>query len=201
MRTPGKEREHRFKGLCRDAAGCRLCPRMADRAAVLGRLNGSLFPKVLFVGEAPGRRGAEVTRKPFCGDASGQRFEQLLASIELTREDVFITNAALCCPADERRNNTPTACEIRNCRPFLQRTIELLSPRIVATVGAVALKAVEPLIDHRQLRLSEVAGTVVEGSGFRLVPLYHPSPRVLNTTRSLGEQQTDFAAIGRLLKE
>jgi uracil-DNA glycosylase len=151
----------------------------------------------------------------------------------LSREDVFITNAALCCPADDRRNNTPTASEVRNCRTFLQRTIELLQPPVIATVGAVALKAITPLLGEddrrgagkkpkrrnaetpktdgkamqssrgrgvpRSLKLSDVAGTVVEGAGFRLVPLFHPSPRVLNTTRSLGEQRKDFCAIRQLL--
>ena len=193
------DRERAFKRLCREAARCRRCPRMADRRAVLGSLNGPLAPRVLFVGEAPGRRGAEVTRKPFCGDASGQRFEMLLASVGLSREDVFITNAALCCPADDRRNNTPTAGEVLNCRAFLQRTIELLQPPVVATVGAVALKAIEPFINHHRLKLAETAGTVIDGPGFRLVPLYHPSPRVLNTTRSLDQQRKDFALIGRLL--
>ncbi|HSW44841.1 MAG TPA: uracil-DNA glycosylase [Phycisphaerae bacterium] len=198
----GNERQQAFDRLCREAARCRRCPRMSRRKAVLGPLNGTLRPKVLFIGEAPGRQGAEITRKPFCGDVSGRKFEMLLASAGLSRDDAFITNAALCCPADDRRNNTPTAAEVRNCRPFLQRLIDLLEPPVVATVGAVALKAIEPLTGSaregilapasRGLKLAEVAGTVIRGARFLLVPLYHTSPRVLNTTRSFAQQQADF---------
>lgn len=173
---------------------------MARRRAVLGPLNGSLTPRVLFIGEAPGRRGAEVTRKPFCGDVSGQRFEMLLASAGLSRDEIFITNAALCCPADDRRNNTPTNAEVRNCRPFLQRTLGLLAPPVIATVGAVALKAIEPVVG-RKMNLAVVAGTIIDGPGFRLVPLYHPSPRVLNTARSIEQQHADFAVLARAVAE
>lgn len=188
-------RQRAFARLAKEAAGCELCPRMAHKRAVLGPLNGTLQPRVLFVGEAPGRRGADRTRRPFTGDASGQRFDELLAAAGLSREVVFITNAVLCCPADERRNHTPTPAEIRNCAPFLQRVIELLAPPVVATVGRIALEAVARLLG-RPFELRSAAGTMIETGSFLLVPLYHPSPRVLHTVRSMDQQRADFAVLG-----
>jgi DNA polymerase len=168
---------------------------MAHKRAVLGPLNGSLAPRVLFIGEAPGRLGADRTRRPFSGDASGRHFDTLLGSAGLDRKEIFITNAVLCCPADDRRNHTPGVTEIRNCRPLLKRTLALLKPPVVATVGAVALRALGRLID-REFKLAEVAGTMIETDEFLLVPLYHPSPRVLHVARSLDQQRADFAVLG-----
>lgn len=172
---------------------------MDGRRAVLGPASGSLTPKVVFIGEAPGRRGAERTRRPFDGDASGNHFARLLASAGLDRSEVFITNAVLCCPADERSNRTPTAGEIANCQEFLRQTLALLNPPVIATLGAVALRAVGRLY-ARSWRLSEVAGTVIDLGSEVFVPLYHPSPRVLNTHRSFEAQQRDFAVLSRWLR-
>ena len=163
---------------------------------MLSSLNGSLRPRVLFIGEAPGRRGADRTRRPFSGDQSGQRFDELLASISLTRDEVFITMAVLCCPCDERSNLTPNSTEIANCSSYLARTLDLLEPPVVATVGAIALRSLGKLIGQRFF-LSEQAGTVIPLENFSLVPLYHVSPRVLHTTRSFDQQRQDFAAIRR----
>ncbi|MBI4579092.1 MAG: uracil-DNA glycosylase [Planctomycetes bacterium] len=188
------ERGDLFEILCHEAAACRVCPRLADHTAVMGRCNGTLIPKVLFVGEAPGRLGADRTRRPFTGDQSGARFDELLASIDLSRDEAFITNAVLCCPADDAHNFTPAISEVRNCGRFLRRTLDLLAPPVVATLGAVALRAVGRLID-RPLVLADTAGTIIECDEFLLVPLYHPSPRVLRTVRSFEQQKADFAAV------
>src|SRR6266498_692380 len=93
----------------------------------------------MFIAEAPGRNGADRTRIPFHGDTSGRNFESLLASIELTRDEIFITNAVLCSPRKPSgANDKPARSEIRNCSDFLRRQIELINPPVVATLGAVA---------------------------------------------------------------
>lgn len=189
-----RERKELFGILSHEAAACRVCPRMADRTAVLSRRNGTLIPKVLFLGEAPGRLGADRTREPFAGDRSGDRFDEMLASIDLSRDEVFVSNAVLCCPTDDRQNLPPNGEEIRNCSRFLRETLVLLQPPVVATMGALALRAVGRLID-RPLVLADVAGTIIECDDFLLVPLYHPSPRVLGGVRSLEQQKRDFAVV------
>src|SRR5688500_17228207 len=87
-----------FKRLCIEAGACCICPQLADKAAVLSDLNGKLNPMVMFVGEAPGRVGADRTRRPFYGDKSGDNLQTLLDSIGLAREEIFITSAVLCSP-------------------------------------------------------------------------------------------------------
>ncbi|MBL8206599.1 MAG: uracil-DNA glycosylase [Blastocatellia bacterium] len=189
-----------FRQLEAEAAACLICERMQDRKAVLSKLNGSLMPKILFIAEAPGRNGADRTRIPFHGDASGKTFEQLLASINLTRADIFITNTVLCSPRKPSgANDKPTRAEIRNCSHFLRRTIELLHPPLIATLGAVALDALRLIAPH-DFTLKEAAAKVLEWNGRKLVPLYHPSPQVLITVRSLAQQLEDFKMLGQWLK-
>jgi uracil-DNA glycosylase family 4 len=150
----------RFDQLCSEARECRVCPALADKNAVLSRLNGSLTPKVFFVAEAPGRQGADRTRRPFYGDKSGENLQILLDSVGLSREDIFITNSVMCSPRSATdANRKPTAAEIRNCSGFLRRQIELIAPPVVATLGSVALNAVKALEDH-VLTLKDHAGTI-----------------------------------------
>jgi uracil-DNA glycosylase len=183
-----------FKRLIRDAAHCRLCERMCERRAVLSEKNGSLRPRVMFIAEAPGRRGGDRTRIPLTGDLSGRNFETFLASTGLTREEIFITNAVLCNPREGERNARPSSKEISNCRRFLARQIDLLRPPVVVTLGAVALKAIEAIEPHG-LELARDVGSIVGWYGRKLIPLYHPSPHVVNGRRKQSRQIEDYQAI------
>src|SRR5437899_9209443 len=137
MTKNGAQKEE-FAALAAEAAGCVRCPAMCDRAAVLSELNGSIHARVLFIGEAPGRKGADRTRVPFSGDQSGRNFERFLASIGLKRSEIFITSAALCNPrSSSGANRRPTPQELRNCSSFLRRTISLIDPRVIVTLGGV----------------------------------------------------------------
>ena len=188
-----------FASLCREAAACRICPELADKAAVLSELNGTLEPRVMFVAEAPGRQGADRTRRPFYGDKSGENFQQLLDSIGLRREEIFITNAVMCSPRTATdANRKPTRAEIRNCSAFLRRTVELIDPPVIATLGSVALDAIKALEPHK-LKLAADAGRPAEWFGRMLIPLYHPSPQVIAAQRGLGRQLEHFERLGELI--
>lgn len=188
-----------FESLCREAAACRICPELADKSAVLSHLNGSLTPKVFFIAEAPGRQGADRTRRPFYGDKSGDNFQKLLDSIGLTREEIFITNSVMCSPRTKSdANRKPTRSEIRNCSAFLQRQIDLIRPRVVATLGAVALAAIK-VVEYHDFTLKEDAGNVLEWNAASLVPLYHPSPQVIASQRGLDRQLEHFQALAGVL--
>ena len=193
-------REEQFANLVNEAAACVVCERMRERQAVLSHLNGSLAPKVMFIAEAPGRKGADRTRIPFHGDTSGRNFETLLAAINLTRDDIFITSSALCSPRKPSgANDKPTRTEVRNCSGFLRRTIELIDPPVIATLGAVALDALK-LIEPHDYRLRDHAAQIVAWNGRLLVPLYHPSPQVIITARSLDQQKRDFKTLLRAIE-
>jgi len=173
---------------------------MCGRSAVLSASNGRVGARVMFVGEAPGRQGGDRTRVPFSGDQSGRNFSRYLASIGLSRDQIFITNAALCNPRSETgANRKPTREEVSNCSEFLRRQVEAVGPRVVVTLGAVSLAALRSVEYHR-LTLKENVGEVHAWGGRLLVPLYHPSPQVLASHRREAAQLEDYKSVARALR-
>jgi uracil-DNA glycosylase family 4 len=192
-----KARQKLFDQLVADAAGCTLCPAMCGRSAVLSKLNGSPEARMMFIGEAPGRKGADRTRVPFSGDQSGANFDRFLNSINLTRQEIFVTSAALCNPRSETgANRKPTQKELTNCAAFLQRTIEVVDPRVIVTLGSVALEALKR-IQYHELNLKESAAQIYSWSNRVLVPIYHPSPQVLASHRREAEQLQDYQVVAK----
>ena len=189
-----------FDALVERVQSCAACPTMAGRRRVFSRFNGGPEAPVLFVAEAPGRLGGELTGVPLSRDQSGRRFDRMLGLSGLTREQIFITNAVLCNPRDARGNNrAPARLERENCSNWLAATIALLSPRVVLPLGAVALAALGRIEPHGLLLRSD-AGRAVEWYGRWLFPLYHPSPRA-GLSRPYVEQDEDFRALGRWLAD
>ncbi|HKP71075.1 MAG TPA: uracil-DNA glycosylase [Pyrinomonadaceae bacterium] len=192
--------EKRFNLLATEARACRICPNLADKTAVMSELNGTLTPKVFFIGEAPGRAGADRTRRPFYGDKSGDNFQRLLDSIDLDRSDIFITSAVMCSPRSATdANRKPTVTEIKNCSTYLKRTIELIQPQIIATLGGVALEALSRIAYH-EFKLKSHAGNALSWNGTKLVPLYHPSPQVIAAQRGLDLQLQNFKVLSKLIR-
>lgn len=148
----------------------------------------------MFVGEAPGRLGADQTAIPFHGDNTGNNFERLLQDAGLDRNAVFVTNAVLCNPKDGLGNNaTPGHTEIRNCSSFLRQQIDLVDPRIVVGLGQTALSALS-LVDHHSLVLGRDVATLTPWYGRLLMPLYHPGPRAM-IHRSYQLQLEDYVQL------
>jgi len=193
------EKRRQFQALVSEAAACVRCSAMCGRTAVLSELNGPIDARVMFIGEAPGRKGADRTRIPFSGDQSGRNFERFLTSINLQRSEIFITSAALCNPRKATgANRRPTASELRNCSDFLRRTLALVDPAVIVTLGMVALEALKSLQYH-ELNLRKDAGKIRLWNGRLLVPLYHPSPQVLITSRDEKEQLRDYKVVARVM--
>jgi uracil-DNA glycosylase family 4 len=193
-------KDKEFARLVGEAAACVRCPAMCERAAVLSEFNGHVDARVMFIGEAPGRKGADRTRIPFSGDQSGKNFDRFLASAGLARSEIFITSAALCNPRTATgANRRPTSAELRNCSSFLHRTINLISPRVIVTLGGVALEALKSIEPH-QFTLRDDAASLREWNGRILIPLYHPSPQVLITSRDMRQQLRDYKVVGRTVR-
>ncbi|MCA1670126.1 MAG: uracil-DNA glycosylase, partial [Thermomicrobia bacterium] len=172
-------RDDAFAALVESVAACRHCPAMEGRRRVLTATNGDIDAPVLFIAEAPGRGGAERTGVPFSGDFSGRTFERLLDAVGWTRADIFITNAALCNPQGPTgANRPPSRLELANCSGHLRATLAIVDPSVVVTLGAVALAALGRIEAHG-LKLSEARGMPYAWYGRTLVPLFHPSPKVL----------------------
>jgi uracil-DNA glycosylase family 4 len=152
----------------------------------------------MFVGEAPGRFGAEIDGIPFHGDHAGRNFERLLLGASLDRRDVFVTNAIICNPQSlTGANARPTADEIRNCASWLERTIHLVDPKIVVSLGGVSLMALDRLAPHG-LKLSRDVGMTVRWFDRLLLPLYHPGGRAM-ARRPYPQQERDWSSIASVL--
>ena len=188
-----------FRELVAETSACTRCPAMCGRSAVLSELNGSPEARIMFIGEAPGRKGADRTRMPFSGDQSGANLERFLSSIKLTRKEIFITSAALCNPRSESgANRKPTQKELTNCSSFLQRTIELVNPQVIVTLGSVALESLKRIGAH-ELSLKTSASQIHSWNNRVLVPIYHPSPQVLASHRREAEQLKDYQVVAEAI--
>jgi uracil-DNA glycosylase len=196
-----KNKQLAFDSLAAEAQACQKCENLCERVAVLSQHNGKTDARILFIGEAPGRNGGDRTRMPFTGDASGANFQKFIDSINLKREQIFITNTVLCNPRTPTgANRKPSKTETNNCADFLRRQIELLEPQIVATLGSVALEALKQIAPH-DLSLRANAGQIYEWNARLLVPLYHPSPQVLASHRRAKQQLFDYRALAEAIRK
>jgi DNA polymerase len=121
--------------------------------------------EVLFVGEAPGFYEDQQAR-PFVGPA-GRFLDELIASIGLRRDQVFITNVVKCRPPN---NRDPLPGEIDACRKHLQRQIELIQPRVIVSLGRYSLAWFSP-----REAISKVHGQAKVKDGVYFIPMYHPA--------------------------
>ena len=142
---------------------------------------GSHMAKIMFIGEAPGKNEAEQAR-PFCG-ASGRLLDEMLSSIGVKRADVYITNVVKDRPPE---NRDPTMEEISLYAPFLNRQIDIIQPKVIATLGRFSMDYVMRLLNLE----SQIKGiTSMHGKEFEaeasygkvtIVPLYHPAVALYN---------------------
>lgn len=191
-------KKQKFDSLVRNVVQCDLCERMRGRQKVLSERNGDINASVVFIGEAPGRLGADRTLVPFYGDQSGRNFERLLAAAGLTRTEVFVTNAILCNPRNGNGTNAvPARQEIRNCSMYLSLVLDIIQPELVVTLGRQALTALN-VIEPHSIELRTHVQKPVRCAKYVVLPMYHPGPRAM-VHRSLGNQIKDFYVLGEIL--
>jgi uracil-DNA glycosylase len=173
-------------------AGCTRCALAAGRTQVVFG-SGDPAADLMFVGEAPGFH-EDKQGVPFVG-AAGKLLDQLLAGIGLTRPEVYIANVLMCRPPG---NRDPMPEEIEACEAHLWKQIELIQPRVVATLGNFATK----LLSGRPAGITRVHGqeqeTTLGGRRVVLYPIYHPAA-ALYTPRMLEVLKSDFARLPELL--
>ena len=142
---------------------------------------GSHYAKIMFVGEAPGRNEAE-TSVPFCG-AAGKILDSLLASIDIKREDVYITNIVKDRPPS---NRDPLPEEIAAYAPFLDRQIEIIQPKVIATLGRFSMAYIMRTfgLADKLDSISRIHGMIFEAAAsygtVTIIPLYHPAVTIYN---------------------
>ena len=178
--------------LCAEVEACTLCDLHATRTrAVPGE--GDPASDLMFVGEAPGYHEDQQGR-PFVGQA-GKLLEQLLVSIGLTREKVFIANVLKSRPPN---NRDPRPEEIAACQPYLWRQIALIRPKVICTLGNHATK----LLTGDPAGITRVHGRpqamTINGVSLYLYPIFHPAA-ALYTPAMLTTLKEDFARLPELI--
>ena len=178
--------------LAADVSGCTRCALAQGRTQVVFG-SGNPHADLMFVGEAPGFH-EDKQGVPFVG-AAGQLLSKLLGGIGMTREDVFVANVLKCRPPG---NRDPLPEEIAACEAHLWKQLELIRPKLVATLGNFATK----LLSGRPDGITRVHGRpqthVLGGQTVTLYPIFHPAA-ALYTPRMLQTLEADFARIPELL--
>ncbi len=142
---------------------------------------GNHRAKIMFIGEAPGKNEAE-TGRPFCG-ASGRVLDELLASVNIDRKEVYITNVVKDRPP---MNRDPLPEEIEFYAPFLVRQIEIIKPQIIATLGRFSMAYIMKKfgLESELKSISVIHGKVFSAETsygkINIIPLYHPAAAIYN---------------------
>jgi DNA polymerase len=152
-----------------EVRGCPLCKLSRSRKnAVPGE--GQLSAKIMFIGEAPGRSEDEKGR-PFVG-AAGRILDELLKKAGIERSQVFITNIVKCRPPN---NRVPKEDELTACRPYLDRQIALIKPKVICILGRTAYSA---LLGGSSITANR--GKIVERAGQKYFLTFHPAAVIYN---------------------
>ena len=172
-----------------EVSTCTDCPLHQNRSrAVPGE--GPENAEIMLIGEAPGFNEDKQGR-PFVG-AAGQFLDKLLASANLSREQVYITNTVKCRPLN---NRDPLPVEMAACRKYLDRQIEVIGPKVIVTLGRHSLTAFLP-----KETISKSRGRPRSVNGRTIFPMYHPAAALHQ--QSLREViEADIRKLPTLLKE
>lgn len=161
---------------------CILCPALVASRSRIVHGYGDPKTQIVFVGEAPGRHGADRTGIPFSGDKSGRILQQILLELDLMDAVVpgeppqlrcFITNVVRCCPP---ANRTPTPSEQRHCEPFLAHELDQIDPWLIVPVGRLALQPVAMrYLGYAPSTIRGLHATILRADTRVIVPLIHPA--------------------------
>ena len=166
--TPQKH-EDSLEKIATEVRGCPLCKLARSRKnAVPGE--GQISAKIMFIGEAPGRNEDEKG-KPFVG-AAGRILDNLLKEAGIERSQVFITNIVKCRPPN---NRVPEEDELIACRPYLDRQIAIIKPKVICILGRTAYASI-----LGGSSISANRGKIVERAGQKYFSTFHPAAVIYN---------------------
>ena len=177
-----------YLGLVEEIKSCTLCPLSKSRTnAVPGE--GNPQADIMFIGEAPGLNEDRQGR-PFIG-AAGTVLDKMLATIGLDRSDVYISNMIKCRPPN---NRDPEPSEMATCRPYLDRQIELIDPKVIVTLGRHSFGKFFP-----GETISKARGRARAWQGRIIFPVYHPAA-TLHNPRLRPVLEEDFKRLLNLIR-
>jgi DNA polymerase len=176
-KSPGKRgtafygKEILLRELRKEIGECTRCKLSRKRTNIVF---GEGNPKagLMFIGEGPGRE-EDLQARPFVGDA-GKVLNSLIEKMGFQRTDTYIANIVKCRPP---MNRDPEPDEITACRGFLERQIEIISPKVIMTLGRIAALT---FLDNPKLRIGAARGKFHDYHGIPLMPTFHPAYLIRN---------------------
>ncbi len=184
-----QDRVSALTDLYAEIARCQRCVLAHSRKLTVPG-EGPADAELMFIGEAPGYHENQQGR-PFVG-AAGQFLEELLASIGMKREQVYIGNVIKCRPP---QNRDPQADELEACRPYLDRQLQLIDPRLVVTLGRFSMAY---FLGNQSI--SRVHGQAQWKNGRLVLPIFHPAA-ALHQAKYRAAIEQDFLKIPELLTQ
>jgi DNA polymerase len=173
--------------IAREVSVCQRCMLHHSRKlAVPGE--GPVDANILFIGEGPGFHENEQGR-PFVG-AAGKYLEELLAKINLRREQVFIGNVVKCRPPN---NRDPLPDELAACSDYLERQIQVINPKVIVTLGRYSMARFLP-----NAKISDVHGQSFRIKGRLVVPMFHPAAALHQPSLKISVER-DFVRLPELI--
>jgi len=163
--APPPEPATGWDALREEALQCVKCGLCETRTTVVFG-EGSETAELMFVGEAPGR-DEDAQGRPFVGRA-GQLLTQMIRAMGFEREDVYIANVLKCRPPN---NRDPAPDEVETCRPYLERQIELIQPKVICALGRHALRA----LTGYKGGITKIRGRPMEFFDRKVMPTFHPA--------------------------
>jgi DNA polymerase len=153
-----------FDELCSVTMNCHLCRLHTQRTQVVFG-EGNPQAELMFIGEGPGQE-EDLHGRPFVG-AAGQLLDKMIIAMQFTREEVYIANVVKCRPPG---NRAPEPDEANQCLPYLEKQIQLINPKVIVLLGAVAMRYV-----IKKEGISRERGSWQEYHGIKVMPTYHPA--------------------------
>lgn len=181
--NPLDERKIALDLLAKEVTGCSRCPDLFSTRTQTVFGVGPLSPDVCFVGEAPGA-DEDAQGEPFVGKA-GQFLTRVITGSGFKREEVYICNTLKCRPPG---NATPTPKQCENCRPFFERQIDLIRPKLICCLGSVASKQ----LLQTTLGVTKLRGRKFEYRGIPVFCTYHPSYLIRQTGEGLQKAKAEL---------
>lgn len=167
--------------MCKNCTRCGLYKTRTN--VVFGK--GDTDADLMFIAEAPGEQ-EDLSGIPFVG-RSGQLLDKILASVDISREEIYISNIVKCRPP---RNRNPLDAEKEACLPFLRNQVKLIHPKIIVCLGRVAAQSI---IDPN-FRITREHGTFFYRKGYYFIATYHPSALLRDPSKKR-EAWEDFKKI------
>ncbi|MGD0643589.1 MAG: uracil-DNA glycosylase [Candidatus Bathyarchaeia archaeon] len=158
---------------------------------------GSPDPIVFFLGESPGRLGADQTGIPFTKDRSGKLLRKMIEEIGLRDEEVYISNVLKCNPRNEQgRNRRPSIKELTNCREYLLAELRIIRPKVTVPLGELAARE----FLGEKVCMSKINGKMFSHVEFGAVfPLFHPG-YIIRGNYSVLRYRQDFECLRQFIR-